>query len=152
MDDGYWQRFTLLGQSLGSIRLVWEGLTGPDGFWGDIFVGESHPMIHSREIAELTTDTMGYAFTFPFVRLIAGDEITIGTYTHYPTVSADMVARVKARSYGVENAGVSSSWLRTQIKLMYAHCVHSAKAELTAVTTASSRRSTPSRFSSPNTA
>jgi len=61
---------------------------------------------------------MGYAFTFPFVRLITGDEIIIGMYTHYPTVSADMVARVKARSYGVENAGASTSWLRTQVKLM----------------------------------
>lgn len=40
VDDGYWKRFTLLGQSLGSIWLVWQGLTGTDGFWGDIFVGE----------------------------------------------------------------------------------------------------------------
>lgn len=62
---------------------------------------------------------MGYAFTFPFVRLIAGSEISIGAYVHYPTVSTDMVKRVRDRSAGVESAGKSSSWFRTQIKLVY---------------------------------
>jgi alpha-1,2-mannosyltransferase len=61
---------------------------------------------------------MGYAFTYPFVRMVAGSEIAIGSYIHYPTVSADMVKRVRERSAGVENAGASSSWLRTQIKLL----------------------------------
>jgi alpha-1,2-mannosyltransferase len=60
---------------------------------------------------------MGYAFTFPFVRLIAGSQIAIGAYIHYPTVSADMVKRVRERVEGVENAGASKSWLRTQVKL-----------------------------------
>jgi len=67
---------------------------------------------------ELIVDTMGYAFTYPIVRLLAGEQIVIGTYTHYPTVSTDMVKRVKERSFGVENAGASGSWYKTQIKLL----------------------------------
>ncbi|WVQ76077.1 hypothetical protein IAR50_005714 [Cryptococcus sp. DSM 104548] len=102
VSDGYWKYFTLLSQSLGSIVLAWEGLCGKDGMWGDIFI-----------------DSMGYGLTYPAVRLIAGPDIAIGTYTHYPTVSADMVKRVKERVYGVENAGASKSWIKTRIKLVY---------------------------------
>ncbi|EAL18406.1 hypothetical protein CNBJ3290 [Cryptococcus deneoformans B-3501A] len=104
ISDGYWKRFTLLGQSLGSLVLAFEGLCGEDGLWGDLFI-----------------DSMGYAFTFPLVRLIAGSQIAIGSYTHYPTVSADMVKRVKARTVGVENGGAAKSWARTKIKLLYYH-------------------------------
>ncbi|CAD6588962.1 MAG: asparagine-linked glycosylation protein, partial [Tremellales sp. Tagirdzhanova-0007] len=102
ISDDYWSHFTLLGQSVGSLILAWEGLCGADGLWGDIFL-----------------DSMGYAFIFPFVRLIAGREVATGAYIHYPTVSADMVKRVRKRSAGVENGGASSSWLRTQVKLLY---------------------------------
>ena len=35
---------------------------------------------------------MGYAFTFHVVRLLAG--VPVGAYTHYPTISTDMLARV----------------------------------------------------------
>lgn len=41
VDDSYWTHFTLLGQSLGSIYLAWQGLCGTDGLWGDIFLGQS---------------------------------------------------------------------------------------------------------------
>ncbi|WRT64804.1 uncharacterized protein IL334_001739 [Kwoniella shivajii] len=103
ISDGYWKKFTLLNQSLGSVYLAWEGLCGKDGLWGDIFI-----------------DSMGHAFTFPSVRLITGSQTTVGAYIHYPTVSTDMVKRVRERSSGgVENAGASSSWLKTQIKLVY---------------------------------
>ncbi|ORY31017.1 hypothetical protein BCR39DRAFT_527796 [Naematelia encephala] len=102
ISDGYWPHFTLLGQSLGSLYLAYEGLAGAEGLWGDVFL-----------------DSMGYAFTFPFVRFLAGPQIAIGAYIHYPTVSADMVKRVRAGSFGVENLGGSRSWLRTQVKLLY---------------------------------
>ncbi|KAK8847360.1 hypothetical protein IAR55_005217 [Kwoniella newhampshirensis] len=102
--DTYWKRFTLLGQSLGSVYLVWEGLCGKDGLWGDVFI-----------------DSMGYGFTFPAVRFLTGGEVVIGAYVHYPTVSADMVKRVRERSEGVENAGAAKSWIRTKIKLIYYH-------------------------------
>jgi alpha-1,2-mannosyltransferase len=68
--------------------------------------------------AEVRVDSMGYAFTYPFVRFVAGGDIGIGAYVHYPTVSSDMVRRVRERSEGVENAGASKSWSKTQVKLM----------------------------------
>jgi len=64
---------------------------------------------------------MGYGFVLPFVRLIAGSEVSIGAYTHYPTVSSDMVKRVRERSAGVENGGVAGSAWKTQVKLIYYH-------------------------------
>jgi hypothetical protein len=63
-------------------------------------------------------DSMGYAFTFPFARLIAGPSLTTGAYVHYPTVSTDMVKRVRARETGIEDGGASNSWLKRQIKLV----------------------------------
>lgn len=62
---------------------------------------------------------MGYAFTYPFVRFITGGEINIGAYTHYPTVSADMVKRVRERAVGVESGLARTSWLKTKIKLVW---------------------------------
>lgn len=53
------------------------------------------------------------------MRLIAGSTTAIGTYTHYPTVSADMVKRVKTGAFGVESLGASKSALRTRLKLVY---------------------------------
>ena len=41
ISDDYWSHFTLLGQSVGSLILAWEGLCGADGLWGDIFLGPS---------------------------------------------------------------------------------------------------------------
>ncbi|WWC67918.1 uncharacterized protein I206_101836 [Kwoniella pini CBS 10737] len=102
VSGNYWKRFTLLNQSLGSIYLVYEGLCGKDGLWGDVFI-----------------DSMGHGFTFPTVRFLTGPQTVIGAYIHYPTVSTDMVKRVRARSEGVENAGASKSWIKTQIKLIY---------------------------------
>lgn len=61
---------------------------------------------------------MGYAFTFPFARVIAGPSLTTGAYIHYPTVSTDMVKRVRARTAGIEDGGASKSWLKRQIKLV----------------------------------
>jgi alpha-1,2-mannosyltransferase len=61
---------------------------------------------------------MGYAFTFPFVRLVTGGECVIGSYTHYPTVSSDMANRVRNQAFGVESRSGPKSWLQTQLKLM----------------------------------
>ncbi|WVW78496.1 hypothetical protein I302_100451 [Kwoniella bestiolae CBS 10118] len=104
ISDKYWKRFTLLAQSLGSVYLAYEGLCGKDGLWGDVFI-----------------DSMGHGFTFPTVRLITGPQTIIGAYIHYPTVSTDMVKRVRERSAGVEDGGASKSWLKTRIKLIYYH-------------------------------
>jgi alpha-1,2-mannosyltransferase len=61
---------------------------------------------------------MGHAFTYPFVRLFTGSEMVIAAYTHYPTVSADMVRRVRSREVGVESGGRKPGWIRTVFKLV----------------------------------
>lgn len=60
---------------------------------------------------------MGHGFTFPFVRLIAGASITTGAYIHYPTVSTDMVKRVREGLVGVESAGKEVGGWKRQVKL-----------------------------------
>ena len=67
--------FTMIGQSLGSVYLAWEALT--------------------TFTPQFYFDTSGYAFTYPLARLFGCNVIS---YTHYPTISSDMVGRVKQRS------------------------------------------------------
>ncbi|XP_078050641.1 ALG11 alpha-1,2-mannosyltransferase isoform X1 [Augochlora pura] len=67
--------FTLLGQSLGSI---WLGIEALNSYVPDIYI-----------------DTMGYAFTYPLFRYIGG--CRIATYTHYPTISTDMLRHIYRR-------------------------------------------------------
>ncbi|KAF3931890.1 hypothetical protein ABW19_dt0209506 [Dactylella cylindrospora] len=64
-----WPRFTLLGQSIGSILLAWEafGMLVPDVY----------------------IDSMGYAFTVWLAKKLFG--IPTGAYVHYPTISTDML-------------------------------------------------------------
>jgi alpha-1,2-mannosyltransferase len=68
------------------------------------------------------TDTMGYAFTFPVVKLLgaaAGVKIPVGAYVHYPTISTTMLSRVRARSAGVTNSSaVASSGVLSAGKLL----------------------------------
>ena len=60
---------------------------------------------------------MGYAFTFHVVRLLAG--VPVGAYTHYPTISTDMLARVKERRQWHTNTGaISSSVVLSKGKLL----------------------------------
>lgn len=73
--------FTLLGQSLGSI---WLGIEALNSCVPDIYI-----------------DTMGYAFTYPLFRYIGG--CRIATYTHYPTISTDMMRHVYKRTISHTN-------------------------------------------------
>jgi alpha-1,2-mannosyltransferase len=97
-----WPRFTLLGQSLGSLILTWDAfsLLTPD-----IFV-----------------DTMGYAFASGLSKLLLSD-VPTGSYVHYPTISTDMLESLDPDSpngdQGV-NAG-SGAGLRGQVKKGYWH-------------------------------
>ena len=62
---------------------------------------------------------MGYAFTFHVVSLLA--RIPIGAYVHYPTISTDMLARVKSRkNWHTNTTNISSSAILSNIKLLYA--------------------------------
>lgn len=67
----------------------------------------------------MMVDTMGYAFTFHVVSILAG--VNIGAYVHYPTISTEMVHRVEARvALHNNSASVSSSTFLTQGKLLQA--------------------------------
>ncbi|KAI0365333.1 mannosyltransferase [Pilatotrama ljubarskyi] len=98
VEDSTWPRFTLLGQSIGSMYLAWEAM--------------------AYLIPDLFIDTMGYAFTFPVVSLLGN--IPIGAYVHYPTISTTMLSRVKSRTRGHTNSEIiSSSAFLSQGKLLY---------------------------------
>ncbi|XP_012271108.1 GDP-Man:Man(3)GlcNAc(2)-PP-Dol alpha-1,2-mannosyltransferase [Orussus abietinus] len=73
--------FTLLGQSCGSVFLGFEALTY---LQPDIYI-----------------DTMGYAFTYPLFKYIGG--CRVGSYTHYPTISTDMLKHVYRRQVSHNN-------------------------------------------------
>lgn len=61
---------------------------------------------------------MGYAFTLPLFKYIGGCKI--GCYVHYPTISTDMLRRVKSRTFSHNNRSiVAKNPFLTWIKLTY---------------------------------
>jgi alpha-1,2-mannosyltransferase len=66
----------MLLQSLGSLILAYEAISS---FVPDVFI-----------------DTMGYAFTLPFVK--SALDIPTAAYIHYPTISTDMLQRLPGTS------------------------------------------------------
>ncbi|KAG4306253.1 hypothetical protein PORY_000241 [Pneumocystis oryctolagi] len=70
-----WPRFTLLGQSLGSLILAYEAI--------------------NQCVPNIFIDTMGYAFTYPLISFCL--DIPIVAYVHYPTISTDMLSKVPYR-------------------------------------------------------
>lgn len=90
--------FTMLLQSLASMVVVIDGLKQ---FVPDIFF-----------------DTTGLAFTYPVVKVLTGSKIL--SYTHYPTISTDMLQRVREKRTTYNNdAFVSNSTTVSTLKLMY---------------------------------
>ncbi|KAI6039650.1 glycosyltransferase family 4 protein [Pisolithus marmoratus] len=100
VEDSRWPRFTILGQSLGSIYLAWEAMCE---FIPDLYIGGLDAMLPlhgaQRTVLIAFADTMGYAFTFPAVAWLTRGTLPIGAYVHYPTISTDMLARVRAESW-----------------------------------------------------
>jgi hypothetical protein len=82
-----WPRFTMLGQSLGSMVLAMEALLA---FTPDVFV-----------------DTTGLAFSLPVAWLLAG--CRTAAYVHYPTISTDMLRSVVDKRPSYNNASAISS-------------------------------------------
>ncbi|KAF9289961.1 asparagine-linked glycosylation protein [Linnemannia elongata] len=98
IEDAKWPRFTLIGQSIGSMVLGWEAL--------------------KYVVPDIWIDTMGYAFTYPAARLFGGCQVV--AYVHYPSISSDMIGRVASRESGHNNANeVAKSSLYTALKLVY---------------------------------
>ena len=85
--------FTVLGQSLGSMVLGMEALM------------KCTPLIFF--------DTSGYAFIYPLARAFG---CKVVCYTHYPTVSSDMFARVLGRTTLYNNNNFIA---RRQVKLYF---------------------------------
>ena len=91
-------RFTILFQNLGSLLLAHEAL---HKYQPDIFV-----------------DTIGFAFTIPYFKYFGGSSTCC--YVHYPTVSMDMLEKVKSRKGDFNNATkISNSFILTNLKLLY---------------------------------
>ncbi|TYH89956.1 hypothetical protein ES332_A13G017500v1 [Gossypium tomentosum] len=97
IEETTYPHFTMIGQSLGSVYLSWEALN------------KFTPLYYF--------DTSGYAFTYPIARLFGCKVIC---YTHYPTISLDMVSRVRQRSSMYNNDAViaKSTWL-SRCKIIY---------------------------------
>lgn len=89
--------FTLLGQSLSSIILAIEALF------------KLNPLV--------VIDTMGYPFTYWLFRLFGCKVIS---YTHYPTISTDMLEKVNNNENSFNNRQfISNSRVLTNFKLIY---------------------------------
>ncbi|KAL8894746.1 MAG: hypothetical protein Q9192_004077, partial [Flavoplaca navasiana] len=96
-----WPRFTLLGQSLGSIILALDAF--------------------SLLVPDIFIDTMGYAFALAFSKFCF-PKIPTGAYVHYPTISTDMLGSLDtspALGKGL-NAGTGKG-LRGVLKKRYWH-------------------------------
>ncbi|OJD25018.1 hypothetical protein ACJ73_03622, partial [Blastomyces percursus] len=83
-------RFTLLGQSLGSLVLGYDALT--------------------LVVPDIFIDTMGYSFVLAFCHFLF-PSIPTGAYVHYPTISTDMLDSLDDAS-GTKglNAGSGTGW------------------------------------------
>ncbi|OAX80215.1 hypothetical protein ACJ72_05454 [Emergomyces africanus] len=83
-------RFTLLGQSLGSLVLGYDAFT--------------------LLIPDIFIDTMGYSFVLAFCHFLF-PSIPTGAYVHYPTISTDMLDSLDDTS-GTKglNAGAGTGW------------------------------------------
>lgn len=93
-----WPRLTILGQSIGSLVLGFEALLK---FSPDVFV-----------------DTTGYAFVVPLFSWLGGCKTV--SYVHYPTVSQDMLEKVRQCESSFNNSNsISQSKWRTNLKLFY---------------------------------
>uniref|UniRef100_A0A7S3QMY8 GDP-Man:Man(3)GlcNAc(2)-PP-Dol alpha-1,2-mannosyltransferase n=1 Tax=Dunaliella tertiolecta TaxID=3047 RepID=A0A7S3QMY8_DUNTE len=90
-------RFTLLGQALGSMAVALEAL--------------------GKLVPELFIDTTGWAFTYP---IAAAAGAKVAAYTHYPTVSTNMIGRLWQRNVDFNNdASIAGSWFMTSAKALY---------------------------------
>ncbi|XP_059668582.1 GDP-Man:Man(3)GlcNAc(2)-PP-Dol alpha-1,2-mannosyltransferase isoform X2 [Cornus florida] len=97
IEETTYPRFTMIGQSFGSVYLSWEAL--------------------SKFTPHYYFDTSGYAFTYPVARIFGCKVIC---YTHYPTISLDMLSRVRGRNSMYNNNALiaQSIWL-SQCKVIY---------------------------------
>ncbi len=98
VEPGCWPRFTIVGQTIGSMVLGFEALLK---FAPNVFI-----------------DTTGYAFVVPLFCWLGGCRTV--SYVHYPTVSQDMLDKVGGSESSYNNSErISRSRLLTNLKLVY---------------------------------
>ena len=73
MDPSHYPSFTMLWQIIAYHRTCFEALF-------------THP-------CDIFVDTVGVAFTFPFLKATFG--VKLASYTHYPTISQDMLRQTE---------------------------------------------------------
>ena len=97
-----WPVATLLGQSVGAaMSFIASLLMTPLPLWPSVFV-----------------DTTGCPFTLPVVKCLAWAKVV--AYIHYPTMSADMFAKVRLREPQFNHRKIfAASWLLSHLKLGY---------------------------------
>ncbi|KAL1837413.1 hypothetical protein VTJ49DRAFT_3805 [Mycothermus thermophilus] len=96
-----WPRFTLAGQSLGSVMMAWDAF--------------------SLLVPDVFVDTMGYAFALGLAKWLFGKALPTAAYVHYPTISTDMLDSLDPTS-AVGNQGLNAGQgvgLRGQVKRRY---------------------------------
>lgn len=94
----YYPRFTMLGQSLGSMCLAFEAC------W--------------RLTPDLFFDSTGFAFAGVVAKSFFGARVAC--YTHYPTISTDMLNKIRERRPDFNNQGdISVSSVKSGFKLIY---------------------------------
>ncbi|GAB5372122.1 hypothetical protein AAMO2058_001638400 [Amorphochlora amoebiformis] len=97
VDPKMYPRLTLLGQSIGSMFLGLEAIL--------------------RAPTTVFIDTTGFAFTYP-VAYLAG--CRIACYTHYPTVSMDMISVVKSGKETFNNkSDIAKTPFLSHLKVLY---------------------------------
>ena len=83
----------------------------------DLFIGISIVFAAIFVLDSSPSDSMGYAFTYPLVSWLA--HIPVGAYVHYPTISTDMLARVRSRqAWHTNDDQISTSTVLSRLKLM----------------------------------
>lgn len=69
-------------------------------------------------ISDIYIDTMGYAFTMPIFKYFG--LCKTATYTHYPTITDDMMRRVKLRITAHNNSNViAKNPMFSWVKMIY---------------------------------
>jgi alpha-1,2-mannosyltransferase len=98
LESSSWKRLTLLMQEIGAIVPALEAL--------------------SIAVPDVVIDTHGHSFVYPVFRLLG--RCLVLSYTHYPTVSKNMLQRVRDRTVMPNNsAAIARSPVLSSLKLAY---------------------------------
>lgn len=99
LDPSRYPRLTMVCQAIASVIVAVEALDGL--------------------VPQVWIDTTGWAFPYPLIRMLGSHVIA---YVHYPTISSDMLLRVKNREAAFNNSNsLASSGIFSYLKLVYYH-------------------------------